>query len=67
MSNLWPKPEADIQEFQREYFLSYGACRFAQGLIAELETAEQRMRDTQKRIETEKAKYETATAKKSRR
>lgn len=66
MNNLWPKPEADIQEFQREYFLSYGACTFANKILAELEGSEQRMRDIQKRIDQEKAKYETTTTKRSR-
>lgn len=56
MDNLWPKPEADLQTFQREYFLSYGACIFAKNLIAELSTAEERMRDTQQRIERERLK-----------
>lgn len=56
MNNLWPKPEADIQAFQREYFLSYGACVFAKNLVAELESSETRMRDIQKRIDQEKLK-----------
>lgn len=56
MDNLWPKPEAELQAFQREYFLSYGACIFAKNLIAELESSEERMRDIQQRIEREKLK-----------
>lgn len=56
MDNLWPKPEAELQAFQREYFLSYGACIFAKNLIAELESSEERMRDIQQRIERENLK-----------
>lgn len=56
MNNLWPKPEADLQNFQREYFLSYGASLFAKNLVAELEASEGRMRDIQQRIEREKVK-----------
>jgi len=56
MNNLWPKPEADLQEFQREYFLSYGASLFAKNIIAELEVADSRVIDIQQRIEREKVK-----------
>lgn len=56
MDNLWPKPEGDLQAFQREYFLSYGASLFAKNLIAELQSSEERMRDIQQRIEREKLK-----------
>lgn len=56
MNNLWPKPEADLQAFQREYFLSYGASLFAKNLVAELEASEGRIRDIQQRIEREKLK-----------
>lgn len=66
MSNLWPKPQADIQEFQREYFLSYGASKFATNLVNELQGSEQRTYDIQKRIDKEKAKNEIATPKRSR-
>lgn len=56
-SNIWPKPVADLQEFQKEYFLSYGMAKAFDKLIVDLSTSDERARNIQQRIEREKLKH----------
>jgi len=57
--NKWPDPKADINEFQREYFMSYGVAKGYQKLVDELASADDRQRLIAIKIDQENVKQLT--------